>query len=119
MDPLLLERLLSAGAEVVGVGLLLLAFLAVRRWSLKGERARLISVGLDLVYGAVNELARRSQSKIADKAAYALKMLAEYMAAQGADPLTAKEVAQARLTFDAKHGTESKVLAAVRAVSPS
>lgn len=119
MDPALIDRVVTAGAEVLTVGLLMVAFLAVRKWNLKGDRARLIASGVDLVYGAVNELARRTATQIDDKAALALKKLAEYLAAQGADPLTTKEVAQARLTFDARHGTESKLLAAVAKASPS
>lgn len=119
MDPVLFERLLSAGAEVVTVGLLMLAFLAIRKWNLKGDRARMIAGGIDLAYGAVNEMARKTANTIDDKAAVALKKLAEYVAAQGGEPLTAKEVSQARLTFDAKHGNESKLLEAVAAASPS
>lgn len=119
MDPTLVERMLTAGSEALTVALLMLAFLALRKWRISAERARLISAAVDLVYGAVNEMARRTENRIDDKAALAIKKLAEYLASQGADPLTSEEVAQARLTFTAKHGTESKLLDALAAASPS
>lgn len=118
MDPEMLAKLIDAGGELFTIALLLLGMLAVRKWALKGERARLIAMGVEFAYGAVNELARRTATRIDDKAAEGLKKLAAYLAAQGAEPPTPEEVAQARAAFEARHGHESKVLGVVAAASP-
>lgn len=107
MDPLIVDRLLNWGVEGLSVLLIAGAGIAVAKWQLTKERRLLIASGINLAYGAVNELARKTPNKIDDKAVEALKQLAAYLETYGAPPPTAAEEQRALIAFNALHAQET------------
>lgn len=63
------------------------------------------SLGVQLAYSVVNEIAMRTDNKIDDKAALALKVLRDFLVA-GGGKLDAAGEAKARILFQAMHGQE-------------
>lgn len=92
---------------LTGIGFLL------QKYKVTQDRRNLIGTGVELAYGAVNEMARKSPNKIDDKAAEALKKISELLKAENHPPLTAAEEIKVRMAFDAKHALERKLGVAV------
>lgn len=116
MEPEIVNRLIDAGGELLFAAVLAGAAWGVRKFKLSESRMRLIGAGIDLAYGAVNEMARKTPNAVDDKAAAALKVLADYLRASGQAPPTAGEEVAARIAFDAKHAAERQVLALANGV---
>jgi 16S rRNA G527 N7-methylase RsmG len=96
--------------------LFILFGLLAKRWAFLNERKQLIAEGVRWVYGAVEEMARRSPSQLDDKAALALKKLADLLSVAGQTPLSPAETMKAKLAFDTFHQADKKLESAT---SPS
>ena len=67
------------------------------------------SVGVEIAYAVVTEIAKRTENTIDDKAALALGVLRDWLKASG-QTLTPVDEARAKLLFQAMHGRELTAL---------
>lgn len=66
-------------------------------------REKIFRVGVEIAYGVVSDIAKRTSNKIDDKAALGLKVLRDFYATHNLKPSLADEE-RARLLFSAMHG---------------
>lgn len=76
------------------------------KWKWTGDRVKLLAAGVEIAYGAVNELAAKTDNKVDDKAAEALKQLALFLEGYGQKPPTLAESNAAKVQFNAMHAEE-------------
>lgn len=97
------DEVIGILGTVVGTALLFL-FRAI--WKDQAERKEaMFKLGVEIAYSIVNEIAKRTQTKVDDKVALGLDALRQYLATQG-QKLTPADEDRARLTFQAMHGQE-------------
>ena len=65
----------------------------------------MFKMGVELAYKVVNDAAARSENKIDDKAALALKVLRDYLSSQG-QALKANDEVRAKLLWSAMHSED-------------
>jgi|GEM_PF-5145598 len=92
---------LVAGFAVAGV-----IALARTIWKDKAEeRLRTFGNAVNIAYYTINDLALRTENKVDDKVAEALRVFREHLATKGYVP-TSSEEAQAKAAWTAMHGAE-------------
>lgn len=96
--------------EVITVlgGILAAALVALLRTIWKDQAARkeaMFKVGVEVAYHIVNEIAKRTETKIDDKVALGLDALRQYLATQG-ETLAPADADRAKMIFQAMHGQE-------------
>ncbi|NTX09046.1 hypothetical protein [Myxococcus sp. CA040A] len=96
------DVLVLVGGLIVGGGIALARII----WKDKAEeRLRSIGNAINIAYYTINDLALRTENKVDDKVAEALRVFREHLAAKGYVP-TSPEEAQAKATWTAMHGAE-------------
>ncbi len=89
-------------AGLVGTALLGLAAKFLHSAWARSLAEKVLAKGIEIAYHAVEDKAKQTPNTIDDKAALALKYLAEYLGSHGLE-LTEEQVARAKLTFSAIH----------------
>jgi predicted secreted protein len=113
MSPTLHQLLvLLIGALVALATMFLIPYLKAELAKLSAERRQQVFQFADMAFGVVEELARKTETDLDDKAVEGLKQLEEMLRNAGMKPLTAAETQLAKARFDALH-------AAVKSAAPT
>lgn len=106
------EKLIELAAQILTTLLLAGLGLLVKKWSGQKDaafRLEMLQKGAALAFGVVNELARKSPTKIDDKVAKALGEVNLFLASQGQPPVAPEETMALQQMFDAQHASEKKL----------